>query len=119
MVTQQDIVDVLDKQMLEGMGVLLTEEEQQKIEKNETAISVFHPRDGTMEQDFTTYGYMIMQMVVAHGGRCAERIVFGNNFTDSGKDDLEKITKNLCLNSVTSTYDTCLNSNVFPFSASI
>lgn len=31
---QQDIVDVLDKQLLEGMGVLLTEEEQQKIEAN-------------------------------------------------------------------------------------
>ena len=30
---QQDIVDVLDKQLLEGMGVLLTEEEQQKIEQ--------------------------------------------------------------------------------------
>lgn len=31
---QQDIVDVLDKQLLEGMGVLLTEEEQQKCEEN-------------------------------------------------------------------------------------
>ncbi|CDP18091.1 unnamed protein product [Coffea canephora] len=31
---QQDIVDVLDKQLLEGMGVLLTEEEQQKCEQN-------------------------------------------------------------------------------------
>lgn len=30
---QQDIVDVLDKQLLEGMGVLLTEEEQQKCEE--------------------------------------------------------------------------------------
>lgn len=32
MITQQDIIDVLDKQLLEGMGVLLTEEEQQKCE---------------------------------------------------------------------------------------
>lgn len=31
---QQDIMDVLDKQLLEGMGVLLTEEEQQKCEQN-------------------------------------------------------------------------------------
>lgn len=31
---QQDIVDVLDKQLLEGMGVLLTEEEQQKCEQS-------------------------------------------------------------------------------------
>lgn len=31
---QEDIVDVLDKQLLEGMGVLLTEEEQQKCEEN-------------------------------------------------------------------------------------
>ena len=34
LITQQDIVDVLDKQLLEGMGVLLTEEEQQKCEQN-------------------------------------------------------------------------------------
>lgn len=32
MIYQKDIVDVLDKQLLEGMGVLLTEEEQQKCE---------------------------------------------------------------------------------------
>lgn len=32
MITQKDIIDVLDKQLLEGMGVLLTEEEQQKCE---------------------------------------------------------------------------------------
>lgn len=31
---QQDVVDVLDKQLLEGMGVLLTEEEQQKSERS-------------------------------------------------------------------------------------
>lgn len=31
-INHQDIVDVLDKQLLEGMGVLLTEEEQQKCE---------------------------------------------------------------------------------------
>ncbi|RVX07405.1 ATP-dependent zinc metalloprotease FTSH 12, chloroplastic [Vitis vinifera] len=34
-----------------------------------------------------------MQMVVAHGGRCAERVVFGDKITDGGRDDLEKITK--------------------------
>ena len=28
-ISQEDIVDVLDKQLLEGMGVLLTEEEQE------------------------------------------------------------------------------------------
>ncbi|KAM1234753.1 hypothetical protein FF1_004282 [Malus domestica] len=31
---QKDIVDVLDKQLLEGMGVLLTEEEQRKCEQS-------------------------------------------------------------------------------------
>ncbi|KAK9274699.1 hypothetical protein L1049_021950 [Liquidambar formosana] len=31
---QQDIIDVLDKQLLEGMGVLLTEEEQQKCKES-------------------------------------------------------------------------------------
>lgn len=34
MICQQDVVDVLDKQLLEGMGVLLTEEEQQKCEQS-------------------------------------------------------------------------------------
>ncbi|KAH0874443.1 hypothetical protein HID58_071805 [Brassica napus] len=129
---QQDIVDVLDKQLLEGMGVLLTEEEQQKCEQSvsyekkrllavheaghivlahlfprfdwhafsqllpggkETAVSVFYPREDMVDQGYTTFGYMKMQMVVAHGGRCAERVVFGDDFTDGGKDDLEKITK--------------------------
>ncbi|XP_030523971.1 ATP-dependent zinc metalloprotease FTSH 12, chloroplastic isoform X2 [Rhodamnia argentea] len=129
---QQDIIDVLDKQLLEGMGVLLTEEEQQKSKESvssekkrllavheaghivlahlfprfdwhafsqllpggkETAISVFYPREDMVDQGYTTFGYMKMQMVVAHGGRCAERVVFGNDITDGGKDDLEKITK--------------------------
>ncbi|TKY68583.1 ATP-dependent zinc metalloprotease FTSH 12 [Spatholobus suberectus] len=129
---QQDIIDVLDKQLLEGMGVLLTEEEQQKCEQRvsfekkrllavheaghivlahlfprfdwhafsqllpggkETAISVFYPREDMVDQGYTTFGYMMMQMVVAHGGQCAERIVFGDDITDGGRDDLEKITK--------------------------
>ncbi|KAK7317478.1 hypothetical protein RJT34_01747 [Clitoria ternatea] len=128
---QQDIVDVLDKQLLEGMGVLLTEEEQQKCEESissekkrllavheaghvvlahlfprfdwhafsqllpggkETAVSVFYPREDMLDQGYTTFGYMKMQMVVAHGGLCAEHIVFGD-ITDGGRDDLEKITK--------------------------
>ncbi|CAK9314663.1 unnamed protein product [Citrullus colocynthis] len=131
-INQQDIVDVLDKQLLEGMGVLLTEEEQQKCEERvssekrrllavheaghillahlfprfdwhafsqllpggkETAISVFFPREDMVDQGYTTFGYMKMQMVVAHGGRCAEHLIFGNDVTDGGKDDLEKITK--------------------------
>jgi len=46
-----------------------------------------------VDQGYTTFGYMMMQMVVAHGGRCAERIVFGDDITDGGSDDLEKITK--------------------------
>ncbi|CAK9174997.1 unnamed protein product [Ilex paraguariensis] len=129
---QQDITDVLDKQLLEGMGVLLTAEEQQKCEESvsfekkrllavheaghvvlahlfprfdwhafsqllpggkETAISVFYPREDMVDQGYTTFGYMKMQMVVAHGGRCAERVVFGDDITDGGWDDLEKITK--------------------------
>ncbi|KAM4080482.1 hypothetical protein ACJW30_11G019700 [Castanea mollissima] len=131
-ISQEDIVDVLDKQLLEGMGVLLTEEEQQKSEESvsfekkrllavheaghivlahlfprfdwhafsqllpggkETAISVFYPREDMVDQGYTTFGYMQMQMVVAHGGRCAERVVFGDDVTDGGRDDLEKITK--------------------------
>ncbi|CAN1155589.1 ATP-dependent zinc metalloprotease FTSH 12, chloroplastic [Linum perenne] len=131
MVYQQDVVDVLDKQLLEGMGVLLTKEEQQKCEENvsvekrrllavheaghivlshlfprfdwhafsqllpggkETALTVFYPREEMIDQGYTTFGYMKMQMVVSHGGRCAERLVFGD-ITDGGSDDLEKITK--------------------------
>lgn len=46
-----------------------------------------------VDQGYTTFGYMKMQMVVAHGGRCAERVVFGDDITDGGRDDLEKITK--------------------------
>ncbi|KAH6787857.1 FTSH protease 12 [Perilla frutescens var. hirtella] len=59
----------------------------------ETAVSVFYPREDMVDQGYTTFGYMQMQMVVAHGGRCAERIVFGDDITDGGRDDLEKITK--------------------------
>ncbi|KAJ4754538.1 ATP-dependent zinc metalloprotease FtsH [Rhynchospora pubera] len=130
-ITQKDIIEVLEKQLLEGMGVLITEEEQQQCEQSisldtrrllavheaghillahifprfdwhafsqllpvdqETAISVFYPRED-MDPGYMTLGYMKMQMVVAHGGRCAERIVFGDDITDGGKDDLEKITK--------------------------
>ncbi|KAL8152458.1 hypothetical protein V2J09_010218 [Rumex salicifolius] len=129
---QQDILDVLDKQLLEGMGVLLTEEEQRKCEQSvslekkrllavheaghvvlahlfprfdwhafsqllpggkETAMSVFYPREEIVGLGYTTFGYMMMQMIVAHGGRCAEKIVFGDDVTDGGQDDLEKITK--------------------------
>lgn len=129
---QQDITDVLDKQLLEGMGVLITEDEQKKSEERvsfekkrllavheaghivlahlfprfdlhafsqllpggkETAISVFNPREDMVDQGYTTFGYLKMQMVVAHGGRCAEHVIFGEDITDGGRDDLEKITK--------------------------
>ncbi|WJX87517.1 ATP-dependent zinc metalloprotease FTSH 12, chloroplastic, variant 2 [Trifolium repens] len=129
---QQDIVDVLDKQLLEGMGVLITEDEQKKCEERvsfekkrllavheaghivlahlfprfdwhafsqllpggkETAISVFYPREDMVDQGYTNFGYLKMQMVVAHGGRCAEHVIFGDDVTDGGRDDLEKITK--------------------------
>ncbi|KAI3988565.1 hypothetical protein MKX01_011462 [Papaver californicum] len=126
------VAGFLMQKLLEGMGVLLTEEEQQKCEENislekkrllavheaghillahlfprfdwhafsqllpggkETAVSVFYPREDMIDQGYTTFGYMQMQMVVAHGGRCAERLVFGDDITDGGTDDLEKITK--------------------------
>lgn len=54
---------------------------------------MFYPREDMVDRGYTTFGYMQMQMVVAHGGRCAERIVFGDDITDGGADDLEKITK--------------------------
>jgi ATP-dependent Zn protease len=61
--------------------------------KQETAISVFNPREDMVDQGYTPFGYLKMQMVVAHGGRCAEHVIFGENITDGGRDDLEKITK--------------------------
>ncbi|CAA2973370.1 ATP-dependent zinc metalloprotease FTSH 12, chloroplastic [Olea europaea subsp. europaea] len=73
---QQDIVNVLDKQLLE-----------------ETAVSVFYPREDMVDQGYTIFSCMQMQMVVAHGGHCAERIVFGDEITNGKRDDLEKITK--------------------------
>ena len=39
-ISQEDIVDVLDKQLLEGMGVLLTEEEQQKSEESVSLLAL-------------------------------------------------------------------------------
>ena len=46
-----------------------------------------------VDQGYTTFGYMPMQMAVAQGGHCAERVVFGDDETDGGRNDLEKITK--------------------------
>lgn len=63
------------------------------LHEQETAISVFYPREDMVDQGYTTFGYMKMQMVVAHGGRCAERVVYGDDITDGGRDDLEKLTK--------------------------
>lgn len=45
-----------------------------------------------VHQGHTTVGYLRMQMVVAHGGRCAERILNGDNVSDGGQDDLQKIS---------------------------
>lgn len=72
---------------------------------------MFYPREDTIDQGYTTFGYLKMQMVVAHGGRCAEHLVFGDDVTDGGKDDLEKITKvseSLCIK-----HD-CSSFNFFP-----
>ena len=56
-------------------------------------MSLFYPREETLSSGYTTVGYLKMQMVVAHGGRCAERLVFGDDITDGGQDDLMKISK--------------------------
>lgn len=32
-ITQQDLIDVLDKQLFEGMGVSMTDDEQQRIKQ--------------------------------------------------------------------------------------
>lgn len=47
---QQDVVDVLDKQLLEGMGVLLTEEEQRKCEES-VCFSLHRSIGGSFESD--------------------------------------------------------------------
>ena len=46
---QKDIVDMLDKQLLEGMGVLLTEEEQQKCEER---VGTYFPLDVSISSIF-------------------------------------------------------------------
>ena len=56
-------------------------------------MSLFYPREETLSSGYTTVGYLKMHMVVAHGGRCAERLVFGDDITDGGQDDLMKISK--------------------------
>lgn len=130
-ICQQDIIDVLDKQLFESMGVQLTEKEWQIYEKNvtlenkrvlavheaghillahlfprfdwhafthllpgrkESALSVFYPREDMVQKGYPTIGYLKMQMVVAHGGRCAEELIYGDDITDGGRDDLAKIS---------------------------
>jgi len=59
----------------------------------EHALTVFYPRQEMLQQGYTTVGYLRMQMVVAHGGRCAERVLFGEDVSDGGQDDLAKITQ--------------------------
>ncbi|KAJ6901310.1 hypothetical protein NC651_019158 [Populus alba x Populus x berolinensis] len=57
----------------------------QPMAPKETAISVFYSREDMIDQGYTTFGYLKMQMVVAHGGRCAERLVHGEDVTDGGE----------------------------------
>ncbi|CAM6084023.1 unnamed protein product [Calypogeia fissa] len=129
-ITQHDFIKVLDKQLFEGMGVVLMDEEQKEAEQkipeenkkllavheaghillahlfpsfdwhafshllpggSDTALSVFYPRQEMLQLGHTTVGYVMMQMVVAHGGRCAERLVFGD-ISDGGQDDLARIS---------------------------
>ncbi|CAI5462303.1 unnamed protein product [Closterium sp. Yama58-4] len=60
----------------------------------ERALSVFYPRQEMLLKGSTSVGYLHMQMVVAHGGMCAERLVFGNDHvTDNGQDDLMKLSQ--------------------------
>eukprot|EP00271_Cylindrocystis_brebissonii_P011589 TRINITY_DN29458_c0_g1_i1.p1 TRINITY_DN29458_c0_g1~~TRINITY_DN29458_c0_g1_i1.p1 ORF type:complete len:1136 (-),score=197.81 TRINITY_DN29458_c0_g1_i1:419-3826(-) len=132
-VEQADIVEALDKQVFEGLGITQTREEElvafQDIPETtrrllavheaghvllahifpqfdwhalthllpggkEMALSVFYPCQRVLDSKEPTEGYLRMQMVVAHGGRCAERMVFGpEQLTDGGQDDLMKISK--------------------------
>lgn len=131
-ICQQDFVNVLDKQLFEGLGMSMTEEEQAHAEDKvsvetkrllavheaghivlahlfprydwhalthllpggkESALSLYYPREEMIGKGYTTVGYLKMQMVVAHGGRCAEHIVFGGDITDGGQDDLARISK--------------------------
>ncbi|CAI5517207.1 unnamed protein product [Closterium sp. Naga37s-1] len=60
----------------------------------ERALSVFYPRQEMLLKGSTSVGYLHMQMVVAHGGMCAERLVFGDDHvTDNGQDDLMKLSQ--------------------------
>ncbi|KAJ7563243.1 hypothetical protein O6H91_03G102400 [Diphasiastrum complanatum] len=129
---QQDFIDVLEKQLFEGIGVVLTEDEQERAEKlipvntkrllavheaghillahlfprfdwhafthlmpggSESALTVYYPRQEMREKGYTTVGYLKMQMVVAHGGRCAERLLIGEDISDGGQDDLAQLSR--------------------------
>eukprot|EP00250_Pteridium_aquilinum_P014757 c22183_g1_i1 orf=676-3876(-) len=131
-ICQQDFVDVLDKQLFEGMGLSLTDEEQIRLQKKvpletrrllavheaghvllahlfprydchalthllpggkQSALTLFYPREEMLSKNYTTVGYLKMHIVVAHGGRCAERLVFGDDITDGGQDDLARISR--------------------------
>lgn len=46
-----------------------------------------------LSKSYTTVGYLKMHIVVTHGGRCAERLVFGDDITDGGQDDLARISR--------------------------
>ncbi|KAI5060331.1 hypothetical protein GOP47_0024751 [Adiantum capillus-veneris] len=131
-ICQQDFVDVLDKQLFEGMGLSLTDEEQIRAQKKvpletrrllavheaghvllahlfprydchalthllpggkQTALSLFYPREEMLSKNYTTVGYLKMHLVVAQGGRCAERVIFGDNITDGGQDDIARISR--------------------------
>ena len=60
----------------------------------EAALSVFYPRQEMVETGESSTGYLRMQMMMAHGGRCAEKLVFGEEqLTDGGVDDLIKISR--------------------------
>eukprot|EP00252_Welwitschia_mirabilis_P015196 TRINITY_DN33438_c0_g1_i1.p1 TRINITY_DN33438_c0_g1~~TRINITY_DN33438_c0_g1_i1.p1 ORF type:complete len:1020 (-),score=228.37 TRINITY_DN33438_c0_g1_i1:625-3684(-) len=57
----------------------------------EEALSLYYAREEMIQKGYPTVGYLKMQMIVAHGGRCAEKLIL-NEITDQGFDDLETIS---------------------------
>ncbi|KAJ0982359.1 hypothetical protein J5N97_010614 [Dioscorea zingiberensis] len=103
MITQKDIIDVLDKQLLEGMGVLLTEEEQLKCEESvsietKRLLAVHEAGHILLAHLFPRFDWHAFSQLLPGGKLHMEDgvpkwIVFGGDVSDGGRDDLEKITK--------------------------
>lgn len=82
-ITQQDFVDVLDKQLFEGMGVSLTDEEQIR---TEAKVSIHCTIAGTSRVTVTLFN--ICAVVQLWLGICADKWMLDDEITSHAEDQL-------------------------------